>query len=49
MATATATLPYRQLYVNGQWCDAAGGQRMGVVNPATEEAFAEVAKGGRDD
>jgi len=49
MATATATLPYRQLYVNGRWCDAAGGQRMGVVSPATEEAFAEVAKGGRDD
>ena len=49
MTTATATATYRQLYINGQWCDAAGGKRLSVLNPATEEAFAEVAMGGRDD
>lgn len=49
MAAATAALPYRQLYINGQWCDAAGGKRLAVINPATEEAFAEVAMGTRED
>ena len=39
------TLPYRQLYIDGTWCDAASGKRHAVVNPATEEAFAEVAFG----
>ncbi len=43
------TLPYRQLYIDGKWCDAASGKRHAVVNPATEEAFAEVAFGNRDD
>src|SRR5436190_19863075 len=52
MATATASAPsttYRQLYIDGQWTDGAGGKRLAVINPATEEAIAEVAFGTRED
>ena len=48
MATATA-IPYRQLYIDGRWQDAAGGKRLDVTNPATEETIAQVAFGGRED
>ena len=44
MAT-TATKTY-QLYLNGQWQDAAGGKTFPVHNPATGELIAEVADGG---
>ena len=44
MAT-TATKTY-QLYLNGQWQDAAGGKTFPVHNPATGELLAEVADGG---
>ena len=33
----------KQLFINGEWRDAAGGQTIEVVNPATEEVIAEVA------
>src|SRR5688500_11914131 len=53
MATATAAAPstgtYRQLYIDGQWTDAGNGKRLAVINPATEEAIAEVAFGTRED
>jgi succinate-semialdehyde dehydrogenase / glutarate-semialdehyde dehydrogenase len=57
MATATAPAPSsapsvganRQLYIDGQWRDAANGKRLAVINPATEETIAEVAFGGRED
>lgn len=39
----------RQLYIDGQWCDASTGKKLGVVNPATEETFAEVSFGNRAD
>jgi succinate-semialdehyde dehydrogenase/glutarate-semialdehyde dehydrogenase len=48
MATATGTT-YRQLYINGQWQDAANGKRLDVTNPATEETIAQVAFGGREE
>ncbi len=48
MATATGTT-YRQLYIDGQWCDAANGKRLDVINPATEAAIAQVAYGTRED
>ena len=32
-----------QLFINGAWRDAASGRRTRLINPATEEAFAEVA------
>ena len=33
----------KQLFINGEWRDAAGRKTIEVVNPATEEAIAEVA------
>lgn len=43
--TATAVKTY-QLYINGEWVDAAGGKTFAVHNPATGEVLAEVADGG---
>jgi aldehyde dehydrogenase (NAD+) len=40
--TTTATMR-KQLFINGEWRDAAGRKTIEVVNPATEEAIAEVA------
>jgi aldehyde dehydrogenase (NAD+) len=39
----------KQLFVNGEWRDAAGGKTIEVVNPATEEVIAEVASAERAD
>jgi aldehyde dehydrogenase (NAD+) len=39
----TTALMRKQLFINGEWRDAAGGQTIEVVNPATEEVIAEVA------
>jgi succinate-semialdehyde dehydrogenase/glutarate-semialdehyde dehydrogenase len=47
MAATTGTL--RRQYIGGEWVEAAGGGRLGVINPATEEVIAEVAHGGRVD
>ncbi len=35
--------PDVQLYIAGQWRDAAGGRKLPVVNPATEEVIGQVA------
>ncbi|CAN5738500.1 gamma-aminobutyraldehyde dehydrogenase [soil metagenome] len=35
----------RGMFINGNWSDAAEGETMPVVNPATEETIGEVAKG----
>ena len=40
---------YRQLFIDGKWSDAAGGKRLAVTNPATEETISEVAFGGREE
>src|SRR3954451_5562343 len=40
---ATTAVMRKQLFINGEWRDAAGGQTIPVVNPATEEVIAEVA------
>src|SRR3954453_8807885 len=45
MATATATA--RRMFINGEWCDAANGRTLGVINPATEEVLCEIAYGSR--
>jgi len=39
----------KQLLIGGAWRDAAGGQTMPVVNPATEAVIAEVAAATPDD
>jgi succinate-semialdehyde dehydrogenase/glutarate-semialdehyde dehydrogenase len=35
--------PDVQLYIAGQWRDAAGGRKLPVINPATEEVIGQVA------
>src|SRR5215207_377986 len=45
MATATAT--QKRMFIDGKWSDADSGRTLAVTNPATEEAVAEVAYGGR--
>src|SRR4051812_17420177 len=46
--TMTA-LTRKQLFINGEWRDGAGGKTIEVVNPATEEVIAEVASAERAD
>ena len=38
-----------QMFIGGQWCSADSGETYDAVNPATEKAFAKVAKGSRSD
>ena len=42
--TLTAA-PSRQMFINGEWVDASGGETTAITNPATEETIAEVPKG----
>lgn len=37
------------LYINGEWCEALGGETYPVHNPATGELIKETAKGGKED
>src|SRR5438477_12979851 len=46
--TTTAVMR-KQLFINNEWRDAAGGKTIEVVNPATEEVIAEVASAERAD
>ncbi len=39
----------RQLFINGQWADAASGRTFETPNPATGETLARVAEGGAED
>src|SRR5262252_10921570 len=39
----------KQLFINNEWRDAAGGATIEVVNPATEEVIAEVASAEKAD
>lgn len=39
----------KQLLINGEWRDAAGGATMPLLNPATESVIAEVAAAGSTD
>jgi len=39
----TTTVMRKQLFINGDWRDAASGETLDVVNPATEEVIATVA------
>jgi len=46
--TTTAVMR-KQLFINNEWRDAAGGKTLEVVNPATEEVIAEVASAEKSD
>src|SRR5271156_5053358 len=39
----------RQLFINGQWCDAASGKTFETPDPATGETLARVAEGDAED
>ncbi|MGO9142832.1 MAG: aldehyde dehydrogenase family protein, partial [Streptosporangiaceae bacterium] len=39
----------RQLFINGQWADAASGKTFETPNPATGETLAQVAEGDAED
>ena len=39
----------RQLFINGQWIDAASGKTFETPNPATGETLAQVAEGDAED
>ena len=45
---STTVTSYRN-FVGGEWVDAASGETMEVLNPATGEAIAEVPRGGEED
>jgi aldehyde dehydrogenase (NAD+) len=45
----TSAIDHKKLLINNEWRDAAGGQTMEVVNPATEEVIATVASADRRD
>src|SRR5947199_3970778 len=47
--SAAPPVKNRQLYIDGAWCDASTGKKLGVINPATEETIAEVSFGNRAD
>jgi aldehyde dehydrogenase (NAD+) len=36
---------YLKFYIDGAWVDPIGGQRLAVIDPATEQPFAEIAMG----
>jgi len=47
--SAAVPVKNRQLFINGEWVDAASKKKLAVENPATEETIAEVSSGGRED
>jgi len=38
-----------QLYINGAWINATGNERLSLINPATEQVFAEVVTASHSD
>lgn len=38
-----------QLYIDGQWCDPAGGEWFDSVNPYSGEVWAQIPKGNKED
>ena len=49
LRVGTVKLEPRGNYIDGRWVAAAGGATMHVVNPATGESIASVARSSRDD
>src|SRR5438477_9983885 len=47
MATATAKISLKRMYIDGKWTAAGNVRTLGVINPATEEVIEEIAYGGR--
>ena len=50
MATAVSeSVKTYQLYIDGEWRDATGGETFPSINPSNDEVIANVAKGTRED
>ena len=47
--TTTTTVMRKQLFINNAWRDAASGQTIDVVNPATEDVIASVPSADKAD
>ncbi len=45
----TLTATRSQMFIDGEWADAASGETAAVINPATEEEIARVPKGDASD
>ena len=41
--------PDTRLFIDGEWCDAADGRTLEVVNPATNDPIGKIAHAGRED
>ncbi|WP_373695955.1 aldehyde dehydrogenase family protein [Aquibium pacificus] len=41
----SATARIHQFYINGAWVDSSGGDRLDIINPATEQVVGQVALG----
>ncbi|MFM0213800.1 aldehyde dehydrogenase family protein, partial [Paraburkholderia sediminicola] len=42
----TSSYTDTRLLINGEWCDAASGKTLDVINPATGKAIGKVAHAG---
>ena len=40
---------YHKFYINGEWVEPAGRDRLDVINPSNEEAFASISIGTAED
>ena len=38
-----------KFYINGEWVEPSSSETLEVINPATEEAIASIAMGGKED
>jgi 1-pyrroline dehydrogenase len=47
--TMTLTATRSQMFIDGDWADAASGETVAVINPATEEEIVRVPKGDASD
>ena len=45
----TLEMKCSELYINGAWIDSESGNRLDVINPATEEPLATISYGGAED
>src|SRR3990170_9012081 len=49
MVTTTKKPLAYQMYIDGRWLDAEGGETFSVVNPATEESIGTAPNAGREE
>ena len=40
---------HEKFYINGEWVEPSGGDRLDVINPATEESIGKIAMGNQED